>query len=126
MIDPAFAASAASAASSASVASAAVLSTVDVKAILDWTFVIGSLDLAVFGYIYSAYVSARFSRPPPPPPIVDFLKLFCVVLVAVLFVLTALAIYTTLGCCHTNYSVWILVSCLGAVVLASAILVYQM
>lgn len=105
-------------------ASATVAAGIDGKAILDWCFVIGSLDLAVFGFVYSVYASAMFSSP-APPPIVGPLRWFGRLLASVLVVLTCLAAYT---CYQISAPVqaWIVVGCLAAVVVFSVVLAFYM
>ncbi|SEM10039.1 hypothetical protein SAMN05518845_11665 [Variovorax sp. YR750] len=91
---------------------------------MDWCFVIGSLDLAVFGFVYSVYATAMFASP-TPPPIVNLLRWFARVLAGVLVVLTGLAGFT----CYeitAPWQAWIVVSCLAAVVIFSAILAFKM
>ncbi|PZQ76394.1 hypothetical protein [Sphingomonas sp.] len=104
--------------------SAAAAGGIDGKVILDWCFVIGSLDLAVFGFVYSVYASAMFAGP-HPPPIVGLLRWFGRLLASVLVVLTCLAAYT----CYriaAPFEAWIVMGCLAAVVGFSVVLAFFM
>lgn len=96
---------------------------IDDKAILDWCFVIGSLNLGVFGFLYSTYASAKLAS--KDTPITGYIRTFCRMLVAVLFALAALAAYTA-HIAKVGASAWIIVVCLVIVVLFAARLAYIM
>jgi hypothetical protein len=98
--------------------------TIPPEKILEWCFFMGSLDLAVFGFAYATYANATFDEA-FPPPIVDFLKSFCWLLVAVLIVLAGLAGYIA-NQANISGPVWVIIGCLGIVVFASAVLAYEM
>lgn len=123
MAEPTVLASAQVAVASAAVSGLAI----DDKAILDWCFVIGSLDLAVLGFLYSAYASIRLADDGvhEPPPIVAFLKNFCVAMVFVLIILTGLAWWIWLQN-NTRPAVLVIIFCLSVVCYFSLRLVYLM
>jgi Fe2+ transport system protein B len=96
-----------------SVSTTQLSSPIDEKAILDWCFVIGSLDLGVIGFLYSTYATAKFSDT-HSPPIVKFLRQFINALVFVLVVLSCLAIATAYRAA-VPFSAWLIVACLSFV-----------
>lgn len=116
-------ASVAAAAASAAANSAAI----NDQAILDWCFTVGSLDLAVLGFLYNAYASIKGADSGIKgwPPIVQFLRKFCIAMALVLTVLTALAWWIWFQN-NIRPAVLVVILCLSVVCYFSLRLVFQM
>jgi Na+/H+-dicarboxylate symporter len=100
------------------------MSAVDDKAILDWCFVIGSLNLGVVGFLYSTYATARFSDA-HAPPIAKTLRQLVRVIVAALVALALLATVTAWRA-GASISVWVIVCCLAVTTACAVSLALRM
>lgn len=96
---------------------------VDNKAVLDWCFVIGSLNLGVFGFLYSAYASAKFAS--KDSPILGYIRNFCRVLAGILAVLVGLSVYIAYGS-GFGFPAWIVVICMIVVAAFAIGLAFKM
>jgi hypothetical protein len=124
MIDQVVAASV-SAASAASAPGGCVSCVpIDDKTILDWCFVIGSLNFSVLGFVYGIYANARLNNL-GDLAILSFLRMYCSVIVSVIWTLTALAGFIAFSI-SARPAVWIVVGCLAIVSVFSLVLVKKM
>jgi hypothetical protein len=86
---------------------------IEYKDILEWCYVVGTLQFGVFGFLYSVFAQAALGKG-PRPPITIYLRRFCRVIVSVLSVLTLmLGVCTYLafegtGLTFAGVAIWIL------------------
>jgi hypothetical protein len=90
------------------------------KDVLEWCFVVGALDLSVFGSIFGVYAGARFAAQ-TVPRIVSVLRWTCRALAFVLTILTLTSIYI---CLTENiaFLAWVIVGSLALVAVFAIIL----
>lgn len=95
-------------------ASAVVKTGVDGIALLGWCFSLVSINIGVFGFIYSIYANARMTQQ-SHLAIVDILVYFCTLLAVIIIVLTGLALYISY-IENVRWEVFLIIGCLAVVV----------
>lgn len=90
------------------------------KDILEWCYVVGTLQFGVFGFLYSVFASAALGKG-PRPPITIHLRRFCKMIVLVLTALTLTAgvgtylAFEIVGVTFIGVAIWVLFANLAAV-----------
>ncbi|WP_310630675.1 hypothetical protein [Paraburkholderia sp.] len=102
---------------------------VENKDILEWCYVVGTLQFGVFGFLYSVFATAALAKG-PRPPITVYLRQFCRVIAITLLALTLTAgvgtynAWLALGLTFAGVALWIILASLALVTGYSLILAF--